>query len=79
MGNPQAPFLLYLTIHTAADPKGLTCFGNGAAGDYLRRLFLFPKDGRNTNEEVNIMSGEIMEYIQKEVYGVWFLIGAALV
>ena len=25
------------------------------------------------------MSGEIMEYIQKEVYGVWFLIGAALV
>ena len=25
------------------------------------------------------MSGEIMEYVQKEVYGVWFLIGAALV
>ncbi len=25
------------------------------------------------------MSNEIMEYVQKEVYGVWFLIGAALV
>ncbi|MCR5474457.1 MAG: ammonium transporter [Lachnospiraceae bacterium] len=25
------------------------------------------------------MSSEIMEYVQKEVYGVWFLIGAALV
>ena len=31
------------------------------------------------NEEVDEMSNEIMEYVQKEVYGVWFLIGAALV
>ena len=30
-------------------------------------------------EEVDEMSSEIMEYVQKEVYGVWFLIGAALV
>ena len=41
-------------------------------------LIIKMRDG-NIDEEVTIMSGEIMEYVQKEVYGVWFLIGAALV
>ncbi len=44
--------------------------------EFPKRLFVFIK---SYNEEEKIMAEEIMGAITSEVYGVWFLIGAALV
>ena len=66
LGEIQAPFAFELTFPTKR-----------SLGKNFPAAFSFSENSCETGG--GHMSSEIMEYVSSEVYGVWFLIGAALV